>query len=116
VLIALVLAHATSRLMASVIMQYYPYVSHVETSKSKQVVSLSLSRKVMLLSALPILFLLLVALDWSYCLAFLASLLVVFIMGQYFKKRIGGYTGDCLGAVQQVTEVNFYLVVLMFCS
>ncbi|MEN3363126.1 MAG: hypothetical protein V7606_400, partial [Burkholderiales bacterium] len=21
----------------------------------------------------------------------------------------GGYTGDCLGAVQQVTEVGFYL-------
>lgn len=25
-----------------------------------------------------------------------------------FKRRIGGYTGDCLGAVQQITEVAFY--------
>jgi adenosylcobinamide-GDP ribazoletransferase len=30
-------------------------------------------------------------------------------MGWYFKKHIGGYTGDCLGAVQQVCEVLFYL-------
>lgn len=27
----------------------------------------------------------------------------------YFKKWIGGYTGDCLGAVQQVAEITFYL-------
>jgi adenosylcobinamide-GDP ribazoletransferase len=29
-----------------------------------------------------------------------------------FARRLGGYTGDCLGAVQQVTEVAFYLGVL----
>ena len=26
-----------------------------------------------------------------------------------FRRWLGGYTGDCLGAVQQVTEVAFYL-------
>ena len=30
-------------------------------------------------------------------------------LGWYFKKHIGGYTGDCLGTVQQVTEVLVYL-------
>jgi adenosylcobinamide-GDP ribazoletransferase len=29
-----------------------------------------------------------------------------------FVRRIGGYTGDCLGAVQQVTEVAIYLCIL----
>lgn len=29
-----------------------------------------------------------------------------------FLRRIGGYTGDCLGAVQQITEVCFYLGLL----
>lgn len=29
--------------------------------------------------------------------------------GWYFTKWIGGYTGDCLGAVQQVSEVIIYL-------
>ncbi len=32
-------------------------------------------------------------------------------MGRYFFRKIGGYTGDCLGAAQQVTEVVLYLVV-----
>jgi adenosylcobinamide-GDP ribazoletransferase len=27
----------------------------------------------------------------------------------YFRRRIGGYTGDCLGAVQQVCELTFLL-------
>ena len=30
----------------------------------------------------------------------------------YFKRRIAGYTGDCLGAVQQVTELTFLMVAL----
>lgn len=30
-------------------------------------------------------------------------------LGRYFMRRIGGYTGDCLGAVQQVTEIAFYV-------
>jgi adenosylcobinamide-GDP ribazoletransferase len=32
--------------------------------------------------------------------------------GIYFKARLGGYTGDCLGAVQQVTELVFLAAVL----
>jgi len=30
------------------------------------------------------------------------------LLGRYFKKWIGGYTGDCLGATQQVVEIVFY--------
>jgi adenosylcobinamide-GDP ribazoletransferase len=33
-------------------------------------------------------------------------------LGGKFVNRIGGYTGDCLGATQQVTEVVFYLGLL----
>lgn len=32
--------------------------------------------------------------------------------GRYFTRWIGGYTGDCLGAVQQITEVVFYLTLV----
>lgn len=31
-----------------------------------------------------------------------------------YKQRIGGYTGDCLGAMQQLAEIGFYLGVLAF--
>ena len=38
--------------------------------------------------------------------------LAAFWFARLFVKRIGGYTGDCLGAVQQLTEVVFYLGLL----
>jgi adenosylcobinamide-GDP ribazoletransferase len=31
---------------------------------------------------------------------------------RYFLRRIGGYTGDCLGATQQLAELAFYLGML----
>ncbi|MEO9804653.1 MAG: adenosylcobinamide-GDP ribazoletransferase [Reichenbachiella sp.] len=39
-------------------------------------------------------------------------ILVKLYLSGYFKKWIGGYTGDCLGALQQISEVTFYLLVL----
>jgi adenosylcobinamide-GDP ribazoletransferase len=33
-------------------------------------------------------------------------------LGFRFHKRLGGYTGDCLGATQQLAEVAFYLGLL----
>lgn len=33
-------------------------------------------------------------------------------LARFFIRRIGGYTGDCLGAVQQLAEAAIYLAVL----
>jgi adenosylcobinamide-GDP ribazoletransferase len=30
-------------------------------------------------------------------------------MHRWFAKRLQGFTGDCLGAAQQVSEIAFYL-------
>ena len=38
----------------------------------------------------------------------LLLLLATLWLGRMFKKQIGGYTGDCLGATQQLSEVAFY--------
>ena len=35
-----------------------------------------------------------------------------YAMRQRFEKRLGGYTGDCLGAVQQCSEAGFLLGIL----
>jgi len=35
----------------------------------------------------------------------LASLSAVMIFGLYCLKRIGGITGDCIGAVNEITEM-----------
>jgi adenosylcobinamide-GDP ribazoletransferase len=34
------------------------------------------------------------------------------LMRRRFERRLGGYTGDCLGAVQQASEIGCYLGVL----
>jgi adenosylcobinamide-GDP ribazoletransferase len=39
-----------------------------------------------------------------------------FAMGRYFVKRIGGYTGDCLGFAQQIFELAIYLIGLGWIS
>lgn len=50
------------------------------------------------------------------CGAFLgagiAAALGACVAAAYFKSRVGGYTGDCLGAAQQVSELAFLLAAL----
>ncbi|MDD2881421.1 MAG: adenosylcobinamide-GDP ribazoletransferase [Rhodoferax sp.] len=41
--------------------------------------------------------------------ALLASLVAWGVMTRWFWQRLGGFTGDCLGATQQVCELAFYL-------
>ena len=55
--------------------------------------------------------------DWRAGCAVVAVLLVLrFVLGRYFVRRIGGYTGDCLGFAQQVFELSIYLVGLAWIS
>ncbi|HEX7642613.1 MAG TPA: adenosylcobinamide-GDP ribazoletransferase [Burkholderiaceae bacterium] len=47
---------------------------------------------------------------WQAVLAGVAVALVAALyLSRLFVRRIGGYTGDCLGAVQQLSETGFYL-------
>jgi adenosylcobinamide-GDP ribazoletransferase len=46
--------------------------------------------------------------------ALAAAALAALLAARYFVRRIGGYTGDCLGATQQLSELAFYLG--MLCS
>jgi adenosylcobinamide-GDP ribazoletransferase len=41
--------------------------------------------------------------------ASLAAALLAWMAARFFRRRIGGYTGDCLGAVQQLAEIAFLL-------
>ena len=38
------------------------------------------------------------------------------LLGRYFTRRLGGYTGDCLGLSQQIFELALYLSVLAWTS
>ena len=55
--------------------------------------------------------------DWRFACAALMMLAVLrFVMGRYFVRRIGGYTGDCLGFAQQISELAIYLLGLAWIS
>lgn len=108
----MIAAHSSSRLMAVFIMQQYDYVQDIDLSKSKPLANRKLTTVEMTIAILgtviPFLFLAPV-----YSLAIFPMLVVCRLAGQYFKKWIGGYTGDCLGATQQLTELFFYLGILL---
>src|SRR6266850_3432132 len=60
------------------------------------------------------LFLILLLLPWQAALAaLLVTGLVTLLSGLYFRARLQGITGDCLGAANQLTEVGLYLTAVI---
>ncbi len=57
---------------------------------------------------------LIVILPWQAALiAFLVTAFVTLIGGLYFRRRLQGITGDCMGAAVQFTEVALYLTAVI---
>lgn len=108
---ALVIAHALSRLLAVSYLAEYPYVRDDDSSKVKPLATQinGNALRFAMVSTLP---LLLLISWWQALLVCVVLLLWRYAFGYYMHKRIGGYTGDCLGAAQQVAEVLIYLVLL----
>ena len=107
-LLALIAAHGVSRLMAVLVLQAGVYVGAADVSKS---ISMTGGRLGVPALTAAILFALapFAFLPWPFVLAVLPALYVTYELYRYFKRWIGGYTGDCLGAIQQVTEIVVYL-------
>lgn len=108
----LIAGHSVSRFVTVSFIYAYDYVRISDnTSKTNKVaVKISLMDFLIafLFSVIPILIL-----GYRYLLIFIVLIIFKEIIGYYFKKKIGGYTGDCLGTVQQITEVLFYFLVLI---
>ena len=111
-MLALIVGHSLSRLMSSLTMQFYDYVSEAATSKSKSVTSIKLNTWELAWSILPVAVVMVLVGELSFIGALIAMILLAWVLAGYYKKRIGGYTGDCLGATQQLCEILFYLVLL----
>lgn len=108
---ALLVGHALSRLLAVSYLIEYPYVRDAETSKIKPLAT-QMSGNALRFAVVSVLPLLLLISMWQALLVCVVLLLWRYGFGYYMQKRIGGYTGDCLGAAQQVAEVLIYLVLL----
>lgn len=111
VMAALVSAHCLSRVLAASIIYSEQYVREDASSKSKPLAQSQTFNElgILLLTAMITLWLSGVSFALSLC-AVLVGLRYLFILG--FKKQIGGYTGDTLGAAQQVSELCCYLFIV----
>lgn len=115
-LLIFVASHALSRFTASTFIFTHVYVRDTPDSKSKPVAQQA-SLLNLWIGAFFGLTPFLGAVFWLASPLYLLLLLVIFLanyfLGRYFTKWIGGYTGDCLGAAQQVAEVVFLFSILM---
>lgn len=111
--LVLLAGHAFSRLCSTLLLATMDYVREDLLAKSKPLAT-RLSPTALLVAIGFVLPALLV-LPWQKMIfaVFLAST-ATFWLALKFKRWLGGYTGDCLGATQQVSEIAFYLGLLGF--
>jgi adenosylcobinamide-GDP ribazoletransferase len=113
ILLLFVSAHSLSRLAAISIVFTHEYSREDATSKSKPIAQNYTWREVtgaLFFGLLPLF--VLTYFQWQFVLVLVPVFLTRFFLARYFQKWIDGYTGDCLGATQQVCEVVFYLSII----
>jgi adenosylcobinamide-GDP ribazoletransferase len=105
---ALLLAHSWSRLLAISYLFNFSYTREADSKVKSLATQLTPNGlRIAIVSMLPLIFLI----SLKQVLWVIAALLIWrWLFGRYIIKRIGGYTGDCLGAAQQVAELLIYLV------
>lgn len=104
-------AHSFSRMCSVLIIATSTYVRENEDAKSKP-----LAKSITAKEMIPALFFglapLILFLNIKIVLVIILPLAGTAYLRWYFHKWIGGYTGDCLGATQQVSELLFYLSII----
>jgi len=112
---ALIAAHSVSRLMAASIMLTQRYIRDDDSARAKPAAQISInSFAIALLTGALAVGMLYAA--GAEIAAVLTAVAAAFLMRAYLawrlQRRLGGYTGDCLGAVQQLSELAFYMGLL----
>ena len=102
VALALLVAHPLSRLAATVVMHRLPYVRADDSAKSAAVARPLAPAELALAAACGLLPLLLLPPAGAFC-ALLAAMVATTWTARLFLRRLGGYTGDLLGATQQAS-------------
>lgn len=109
VVVALLVAHPISRFFAITYIYSLDYVQDSSISKVESQTR-RLTRDALFFAgasiAVVLLWLDVVTVFWISA----ALVVLYFVFSRYLLAKIGGYTGDCLGAAQQLSEVIIYVV------
>lgn len=109
----LIAGHAVSRIFPVLLIYTSEYARVDASSKTKPVGKADSTFS--LLFAIVVGSSTLLFINWQEILLTIGTLLIVFLLfRKYINKKLGGYTGDVLGALQQLSEVFFYLTISGF--
>ena len=109
-LFALVLAHTLSRVIAASLIYTETYVR--DEGKSKPLANQQSFTDLTVLILTAILVVLLLAPSAIITFA-ISAIIIRSVLCFWFRRQIGGYTGDTLGAAQQVSELIIYMLLLI---
>lgn len=113
--ITLIAGDTISKLTSSQIINFLPYARKEEESKAKVVYNRMSGGECafgLLCGILPSALLL----PYRYWMAIVFPLVMLYLLCTLMKRKLQGYTGDCCGALFLLSELSFYLgiVILMF--
>lgn len=106
---SIILAHVGSRFTAVMIMRSHEYAREDASSKVKPLAK-KLSTSDFIICILWLLPAFAIFQHYAICLVIIPLYLLKSYLSSYFQKWIGGYTGDCLGATQQLA----FVVILLY--
>jgi adenosylcobinamide-GDP ribazoletransferase len=109
--LALLAGHALSRFCATVLLATMDYVREDLQSKAKPLATRLSGGAMLVALGFVIGALALLPIEKAIVGCLLAALVTLWLSAK-FRRWLGGYTGDCLGATQQVSEIAFYLGLL----
>jgi len=110
----LIASHALSRYTAAGMIYFSNYARDDANSKSKPIGKSLSAMDHLIAFILGVAPLLIFGAIYSttYLLILLTIIPIIFFLKRYFEKWIGGFTGDALGATQQISEIVFYLGII----
>ena len=118
-IVALIIGHTTSRLLCISLLALLPYGGEIEHAKAKPMAQQLTSFQGLLSSGWLLLAGVLVVLMfpatvqqigiWQWLLALLLGIVATDYMRRLLHRRLEGYTGDGLGATQQLSEIAIYI-------
>ncbi|HCG78032.1 MAG: adenosylcobinamide-GDP ribazoletransferase [Oceanospirillaceae bacterium] len=107
--LALLVAHPLSRIIPTVFIAAMSYVSDADTSKAKPLAESGSGADTAIAIITGLTALIFINNPFIILLVLLVLAGVAYV---FLKRQIGGFTGDALGAVQQVGELAIYLSLL----
>ena len=117
--IALIIGHTASRLLCISLLSLLPYGGEIEHAKAKPMAQQLTPIQGLYSSGWLIVAIILVALIFPntlqqiglgrWLLAMILALIATDYMRRLLRRRLDGYTGDGLGATQQLSEIAIYI-------